>query len=89
MLANALGDWSAAEAHFEYALHMDERLRAWPWLAHSRHEFAVMLSARNRKADRARAADLLSNAAAAAKELKMFGLLERIGGAASGSGRGS
>jgi class 3 adenylate cyclase/tetratricopeptide (TPR) repeat protein len=85
MLANALGDWSTAEEHFEYALHMDERLRAWPWLAHSRYEFAVMLSARNRKGDRARAADLLTSVTAAAKELKMFALLERMGGAASGS----
>jgi tetratricopeptide (TPR) repeat protein len=86
VLAGALGDWSAAEEHFEYALRMDERLRAWPWLAHSRHEFAVMLSARNRKGDRARAADLLATAAATAKELKMFALLQRIGGAANSSG---
>ncbi|MFP3566150.1 AAA family ATPase [Paraburkholderia sp. SIMBA_030] len=86
MLAGALGDWSAAEEHFEYALRMDERLRAWPWLAHSRHEFAVMLSARNRQGDRAWAADLLATATATAKELKMFALLERIGGAASSSG---
>ncbi|MFL9936903.1 adenylate/guanylate cyclase domain-containing protein [Paraburkholderia sp. RL18-103-BIB-C] len=88
MLAGALGDWSAAEEHFEYALRMDERLRAWPWLAHSRHEFAVMLSARNRKGDRAWAADLLATAAATARELKMFALLERIG-AASNSGPGN
>jgi class 3 adenylate cyclase/tetratricopeptide (TPR) repeat protein len=86
MLASALGDWSAAEEHFEYALRMDERMRAWPWLAHSRHEFAVMLSARDEKGDRARAADLLASAAATAKELKMFALLARIGGAPISSG---
>ncbi|TDN58980.1 adenylate/guanylate cyclase domain-containing protein [Paraburkholderia sp. BL10I2N1] len=86
MLANALGDWSAAEEHFEYALRMDERLRAWPWLAHGRHEFALMLSARNRVEDRARAQDLLATAAAAAKELKMFALVERIGGAQASTG---
>nr|WP_246257641.1 AAA family ATPase [Pararobbsia alpina] len=86
MLAGAIGDWSAAEEHFEYALRMDDHLRAWPWLAHSRHEFAVMLSVRNRKGDRARAADLLTTAAETAKELKMFALLERIGGTPSGSG---
>jgi hypothetical protein len=45
-----------------------------------------MLSARNRKGDRARAADLLASAVATAKELKMFALLERIGGAMSSSG---
>jgi class 3 adenylate cyclase/tetratricopeptide (TPR) repeat protein len=86
MLAHALGDWSAAEQHFEYALHMDERLRAWPWLAHSRHEYALMLAARNRIDDGARAQDLLSMAAAEAKRLKMFALVERIGGAQTGAG---
>ncbi|SAK68205.1 adenylate/guanylate cyclase [Caballeronia calidae] len=80
MLAHALGDWSAAEQHFEYALHMDERLRAWPWLAHSRHEYALMLTARNRIEDRARAQSLLSLAAAEARRLEMFALVERIGG---------
>jgi class 3 adenylate cyclase/tetratricopeptide (TPR) repeat protein len=86
MLAHALGDWSAAEDHFEYALRMDERLRAWPWLAHGRHEFALMLAARNRVEDRARAQDLLATAAATAKELKMFALVERIGGAQTSTG---
>jgi class 3 adenylate cyclase/tetratricopeptide (TPR) repeat protein len=85
LLASALGDWSAAEAHFEYALHMNERLKARPWLAHAQHEFSVMLSSRNRRGDQARAADLLAAATAAAKELKMFALLERIGGAAGGA----
>ncbi len=85
LLASALGDWSAAEAHFEYALQMNERLRARPWLAHTQHEFSIMLSARHRRGDQARAADLLASATAAAKELKMFALLERIGGAARGS----
>jgi len=86
MLAHALGDWTTAEQHFEYALHMDERLRAWPWLAHDRHEYALMLAARNRSEDRARAQHLLSMAAAAAKKLKMFALVERIGGAQTGAG---
>ncbi|QCP47803.1 guanylate cyclase [Trinickia violacea] len=86
MLAGALGDWPAAEAHFEYALQTDERLRAWPWLAHTRREFAVMLSHRHRNGDLARAADLVAAAAATAKELGMCMLLNRIGGAANGSG---
>ena len=80
LLADALGDWSAAEEHFEYALQMNERMGAAPWLAHCQHEFAVMLAARNRKGDQARAAELLARAAAAAKASKMFALVERIGG---------
>jgi hypothetical protein len=39
-----------------------------------------MLVARNRVEDRARAQDLLSMAAAEARRLKMFALIERIGG---------
>jgi tetratricopeptide (TPR) repeat protein len=81
MLAHALGDWSAAEEHFEYALRMDECLRAWPWLAHGRYEYALMLAARNGVDDSVRAQHLLADAVAAAKELKMFALVERIGGA--------
>jgi hypothetical protein len=73
-----LHDWSAAEAHFEYALKMDERLQAWPWLAHTRHEYALMLRARARDEDRARAAQLLASSAATAKTLEMYALLERI-----------
>jgi tetratricopeptide (TPR) repeat protein len=86
MLAGTLGDWSVAEEHFEYALCMDERLRAPPWLAHSRHEFALMLAARNRIEDRARARDLLAAAATAASELKMFALVERIRAAGTSTG---
>jgi tetratricopeptide (TPR) repeat protein len=85
LLAGALGDWSNAETHFEYALQMNERMHAWPWLAHARHEFALMLIARNGKGDRARAADLLKSAAATANELKMFALEERIRGVKSAS----
>jgi len=80
MLVSALGDWTAAEQYFEYALQMDTHLQAWPWLAHSQHEFAVMLAARNRAEDRSRAAQLLAAAAEAAKRLGMCALLERISG---------
>ncbi|MGC2203912.1 MAG: hypothetical protein WA633_27670, partial [Stellaceae bacterium] len=43
MLAGVMGEWSAAEEHFEAALEMDERLHAWPWLAHTKYEFASAL----------------------------------------------
>ncbi len=80
LLATALGDWTAAVGHFEYALDMNERLHAWPWLAHTRHEYALMLLARGRKSDRKHAADLLASATATARQLNMFALLERAGG---------
>jgi tetratricopeptide (TPR) repeat protein len=59
MLASVMGEWTAAEEHFAAALAMDERLQAWPWLAHTKYEFALMLRACGRQRDQDRAADLL------------------------------
>ncbi|MEX3846280.1 AAA family ATPase [Paraburkholderia sp. BR10882] len=80
MLASVLGDWKAAYNYFEYALEMDARLQAWPWLAHSQHEFAMMLAARNQDSDKSRAAQLLAASAETAGQLGMFALLQRING---------
>ena len=78
MLASALGEWVAAEQHFQAALDMDERLRAWPWLAHSKYEFAVMLRQRGRPPDRDRAETLLAAAAASAECIGMPRLQQNI-----------
>jgi tetratricopeptide (TPR) repeat protein len=42
-LAATLGDWDAAERHFEHALDLNARMQAAPWLAHTRYEYARML----------------------------------------------
>ncbi len=78
MLAATLHDWPAAEAHFEAALVMDERMKAWPWLAHTRFEYSRALLARDRKGDRVRARELRGMALAAAERLGMGGLSRRI-----------
>jgi class 3 adenylate cyclase/tetratricopeptide (TPR) repeat protein len=78
MLAGTLGDWAAAEEHFAAALAMDEQLQAWPWLAHTKHEFAVKLRARGRRRDQNRASDLLAAAAASAERIGMPALQEKI-----------
>jgi tetratricopeptide (TPR) repeat protein len=78
MLAATARDWPAAEMHFEAALVMDERLKAWPWLAHTRFEYARALLARGRKQDKTRAGELRSMAQAAAERLGMNGLSRRI-----------
>ncbi len=78
MLASVIGDWAAAEAHFEAALEMDERLQAWPWLAHTKHEFALMLRARGRPGDRDRADALIAAAAASSERYGMAALQARI-----------
>jgi hypothetical protein len=82
MLAGAMGDWAAAEQHFEASLDLDQRLQAWPWLTHSKHEFAVMLRARARPDDYDRATQLLAEAAASAERFGMATLQSRIRAAA-------
>jgi hypothetical protein len=57
---------------------MDERLQAWPWLAHTKHEFALMLRARGRRGDEQHAAELLAAAAASAERIGMPALQQKI-----------
>jgi len=78
MLAAVMGEWSAAEEHFEAALEFDERLHAWPWLAHTKHEFALALTARGRLADQNRAEALFAAAAASAERIGMPALQQKI-----------
>jgi tetratricopeptide (TPR) repeat protein len=78
MLASVIGNWADAEKHFEAALEMDEQLQAWPWLAHTKHEFALMLRARGRAGDRDRAEALLAAASASAERFGMASLQARI-----------
>ena len=78
MLSSVTGDWASAEAHFEAALEMDERLQAWPWLAHTKHEFALMLRERGRPGDHDRADALLVAASASAERFGMAALQARI-----------
>jgi DNA-binding CsgD family transcriptional regulator len=87
LLAAALSRWDAAAGHFENALAMHERMSARPWVAHTQHDYAVMLLARHRAAcppgrptcahrDQARA--LLRAALHTACELGMAHLVEQI-----------
>lgn len=78
MLAGVLRDWKAAHVHFERALALDESLQAWPWHAHTRYEYALVLLQRNRKQDRAYVKELLASAAATAERFGMVALGQRI-----------
>jgi hypothetical protein len=78
MLASTTGNWASAEVHFEAALEMDERLQAWPWLAHTKHEFALMLHERGRPGDKDLADALLAEASASAERFGMVALQEKI-----------
>jgi tetratricopeptide (TPR) repeat protein len=78
MLAATLERWDDAMRHFEDAILMNARMEAWPWLAHTQHQYATMLLSRDLSGDRDRAFSLLDAALATARRLGMRGLEERI-----------
>jgi tetratricopeptide (TPR) repeat protein len=77
-LATTLERWDDAEMHFNNALDTNSKMDARPWLAHTQHQFAEMLLARNQSGDRDKAVTLLDAVLAAARELGMRALEERI-----------
>jgi tetratricopeptide (TPR) repeat protein len=77
LLADLLGKRDQAIAHFERALEMNERMRARPWVVHTKVELARVLA--QKPAGRDRAAELLDAGLAEAQELGMPLLLERAG----------
>jgi DNA-binding CsgD family transcriptional regulator len=78
LLATTIGRWEDAWQHFEDALAMNARMRAWPWLAHTQHEYATMLLARGQPDAHAPAEALLHQALLTARELGMRALEERL-----------
>jgi tetratricopeptide (TPR) repeat protein len=79
-LAAVRGDWDAAEAHFEHALHMNAGLDAPLWTAHTQLQYARMLQRRGRREDAEHVSRLLDDASVTAQELGMRGLMSRIAG---------
>jgi predicted ATPase len=78
LLAGLLGRFDEAERHFEYAISMNEHMGARPGVAHSRHELALLLLDWDRPGDRERAAELLFEAVAIARDLGLVALTKRI-----------
>ena len=78
LLAATMERWEEAARHFEDALAMNTRMGARPWLAHTQHEYATMLLARNQPGDREEATALLNEALATARELGMRALEARL-----------
>jgi tetratricopeptide (TPR) repeat protein len=78
LLANTMSDWEKAERHFQEAMALDARTRAWPWLAHSQFEYAVMLLERDCEGDRERAITYLDEALGAAQKMGMAYLAEKV-----------
>jgi DNA-binding CsgD family transcriptional regulator len=78
LLASTMQLWQTAEQHFEEALAMNANMGARPWLAHTQHDYAAMLTARNQPDDAERAVALLQDALSTARELGMRALEARI-----------
>ena len=77
-LAHALGRFEDAERHFENAIEANDRMGARPWAAWARHAYAEMLMERDAQGDRERAATLVVEARATARDLGMKKLERRI-----------
>jgi DNA-binding winged helix-turn-helix (wHTH) protein/tetratricopeptide (TPR) repeat protein len=87
-LARLLGRGKAAVQHFEDALVHNGRLRFVPQLARTQLALAEVLAERGSKAGRARATELLAEAAATARRLGMGPLLDQVQRAAVPVGHG-
>ncbi len=77
-LATTQSNWDDAELHFAHALSLNSQMKAAPWLAHTRYQYARMLLRRGKRADITRASELIDEALIAAQNLGMHGLSERI-----------
>jgi tetratricopeptide (TPR) repeat protein len=71
LLAATMSRWDEAVQHFEYALEMNTRLGARPYLAHTQHGYARMLIDRDASGDRDKAFRLLTEAVAMYGEIGM------------------
>jgi tetratricopeptide (TPR) repeat protein len=71
LLATMTQSWAQAELHYQDALAANTGMGARPWLAHTEHDYARMLRARNGRGDRERAERLLDAARKTYRELGM------------------
>jgi len=78
MLATTMSHWQDAEQHFEDALTMNANMGARTWLAHTQHDYAVMLLDRSQPGDAEQAVVLLQDALTTAREFGMRQLEARI-----------
>jgi tetratricopeptide (TPR) repeat protein len=71
LLASTMSHWQDAATHFEQALAMNTKMGSRPWLAHTQHDYAAMLHARNRPGDPETARRLIRMALESYRELGM------------------
>ena len=80
LLATVMSRFDEAEDHFERALVMCRHMRALPWQAHTRYDYARMLVRRGFITDAEHADDLLSESLRAARDLGMKVLVAKVVG---------
>jgi hypothetical protein len=73
-----LGDYAAAEVHFEAALEVNRRLRALTFVVRTQRAYSEMLLARGEPGDSVRAGELVAEALAEATVLGMTRECERL-----------
>ena len=78
ILATTTGRVDEAVRFFEDAVETNRRMGARPWVAHTQHDYAQLLLARDERDDTERAALLLDEAGATAKELGMVALERKL-----------
>ena len=78
ILAATMARWSEAVEHFEVALRMNAEMAARPWFAHAQYDYARALLRRGEPGDHEQAAELLTAAAASARELGMHSLADKV-----------
>lgn len=88
MLATLAGKYEEAVDHFEAAIEANTRMRARPFVALARHDYAKLLALRDRQGDRTHGQELAAQAIEAYREIGMNGhvegaelLLAELGGA--------
>jgi predicted ATPase len=77
-LATTLERWDDAQRHFDHALTMNAAFGARPFLAHTQYQYGAMLLANDQPGDRQKAAALLKEALATARELGMRALEDQV-----------
>jgi len=77
-LASTMGHFDDAQRHFAIALESNMGMGALPWVAHTRHDLAMMLLTRDNPTDRERAIEELHQAAEIANALGQVALEGKV-----------
>jgi class 3 adenylate cyclase/tetratricopeptide (TPR) repeat protein len=86
LLAATLGHWNEANSHFAHALEFHQRLGASSLAVRTQLEWGLALAGSGQRESASRAGELLTAAAAVARELRLPGLSDRANTALAGSG---